>query len=471
MDLSQDLGVGDEFTPGAAATEEQVSDVQVDSTVEAQAAISEGAETELTDEEFDKVRQELQEAVKDERTPAFFRKQFPSYERRIDSLTEQLKPYQSLETYGTIEDIQRNLETVQKLRTTRTNAQGFPEVTTQPFVEDLDNETRLQLLKDLTEVESPFTPGYTLMQEIFKATGIPPERLPEIKNFLQNGYQGNGAHPSPEPSELEQVREDLRATFSKLSPDERYDLLTSSELTRNNALENAKFRMDREENEKLTAKEREEKEQQQTQQVEVEFQNQVQETGQLHYAEAGAQVLTSFVESLKSVGLSNLDSLKVANMVVNTLEEPDTATAKMNMEAFKEAGIDVDPQLPALVAQLKELSRHQGYYEKAIERAQKDAKFAQANDIQSLTARKNETITKQVEVRDRLTAKGNKIVASLAKLSAQGNVTTAQQQNTLLDRTITRPNVNGQPTAIGNGHYDDVELEEAVRADPFFARN
>ena len=188
-------------------------------------------ETTSTEEEEPKVEdKEAAEAdaearLADEKSPKWFKNAVNNvYKPKIDELSQQLAPFQSLtEQYGSVEDLQQKLDLVNKLETVRSNPQtGLPEKTTADFVQGLyqkDPQVAYQLINDLAQLPSPETQGYTVLQEMFKQVGIDPAKLNEVKAFAANGYLlQQGQYAPPDADELALIPEHLHATYSSLPP-------------------------------------------------------------------------------------------------------------------------------------------------------------------------------------------------------------------------------------------------------------
>ena len=419
-------------------------------------------EAETPEDEVAGMEAEVEKALADERTPKWFKNAVENvYKPKLAELSEQVGAYEPLQQFGTTEEILQNLELLNGLQTIRSNpTTGIPELTTEPFVSKLyeqDPKVTYQLLNDLANLPSPYTQGYSVLQEMFKESGIDPSRLEDIRQFAANGYQLQaGQYAAPDADDLEFIPKELHATFSSLSPERRADLMASPEDVRNEALDDARLAQESKRLRETESQTREQADAQAKAQAEFEFRQTIDTKGVEHFTKSGEAVFTSFVDSLaKQANMSKMDSLMIANTVLNSFEP--TLAGRQSLEALKEAGIAPDPTIQPILSQMEENARHIAYYE-AIQDKQNTER----------------TVAKQVELQERLTAKGNKMIAALALKRSQATAQTIQTKNDLLANTQTnRYAVAGQGASIssnnGQPDYDfsDDSYLEDLRASGF----
>jgi hypothetical protein len=328
---------------------------------------------------------------------------------------------------------------------------GYPEPTTEPFVKAIyeqNPETAIQLLRDLSNQPSPFNKGYTLMQEIFKASGIPPERIDDIKQFVANGYQNaatNGQYPPPDPEDLKEIPAQFREAFASLSPDERESLLIETEAIRDKRLEDRQIALDarreREGREKTEAEQKQQQEQRQQQ----EFQQAVQKTAIEMTSQTEEKVFNSFVDSLATgAKLPKSDAFGIANTVLNALD-PTTMAGRASLAYLKEQGVELDAKIQPTIIAMQEAAFNAAYFKQAGNEAQYQRAVAQ-----------------HVEQQERLLALGNKVISQLAAKKAQslGNgQPAALTQNPNRYVNGSQPSLN-QPT---NGQQPADFSEETYR--------
>lgn len=362
------------------------------------------------EQSLEDAEKEIESRLADPKSPRWFKNAVENvYKPKLEAFSKQLETY---EQFGKPEEITQKLDLLSKLETVRSNPMtGLPERTTEDFVKHIHEQnpqTAYQLINDLSHLPSPNTQGLTVLQEMFKQVGIDPTRLEEVKTFAANGYQlSQGQYPPPDADDLALVPQHLQATFSALSPERRDDLLASSEHVRNEALEDAKLARDAKQREELATQTSEQK----AAQEEVERQNAIKQAVDVkadeHFSKTSETVFTNFVESLaKQAGMTNMDSLMIANTVLNSFEP--TLAGKQSQEMLKAEGIEIDPVIQTTIGQMQENARHIAYY-----------------DVMQDRSAYEKAVAKQVELQERLTAKGNKIIASLALKKANGVQNTA----------------------------------------------
>lgn len=467
-----DTGEGFE-TGQPAATEEALvetvsnEDVEVETTQdETPESTNEASDTalaaEASDDEIATLEAEVEKALADEKAPPWLKNAVKRvYKPKIAALSEQLGTYEPLQNYGSVEEIGQKLELLNSLNTIRSNPQtGMPELSTEDFVTKIfeqDPNVAYQLLNDLANLPSPYTQGWTVLQEMYRQTGIDPTRLDDIKAFVANGYQlQQGAYPPPDESDLALIPEHLQATFAALSPERRDSLLfEDNEAVRNAALEDARIAREAESQRAMDERTKGERESQEQTRREAEFRAFVESKGAEHFEKTSEAVFTSFVESLaKQANMTQMDSLMITNLVLNSLEP--TLAGRQSLEALKAEGITIDPAIPATITQMEENAKHIAYYE-----AVRD------------THNVEKAVAKQVELQERLIAKGNKIIAAVAHKKATGTAQTIQSQTSKLANTQSQRYAtagvgstvgsNGQP----NYDFSDESYLDDLRAGGF----
>ena len=415
-----------------------------------------------SDDEIAKLEAEVETALADERTPKWFKNAVENvYKPKLASLSDQLEPLQAL---GSVEEIGEKLELLNSLNTVRSNPQnGMPELTTEPFVTKVyekDPQVVVQLLQDIAHLPSPYTQGWTLMHEIYKQTGIDPTRLEDIKTFAANGYQLQQSDvPPPDPADLAEIPEHLRATFSALSPERRESLmLEDNENVRNATLEDARIARETERQRATEERTKEERAAQEKAEQEAQFVRTVEAKGEEHFTKSGEAVFTSFVDSLaKQANIDTMDALMITNTVVNSFEP--TMVGRHSLEMLKANGIIVDPVIPATIAQIEENAKRIAYYEVTQDRRGMEA-----------------AVAKQVEMQERLIAKGNKIIAALALRKANATAQSVQNYSNALASTqnnrYATAGVGAQVNGNGNINYDfsDDSYLEDLRSTGFGRR-
>ena len=166
--------------------------------------------------------------------------------------------------------------------------------------------------------------------------------------------------------------------------------------------------------EQLDTQTKEQREQAEKEQRDQQLRRVVETKGDEHFSKTAENVFTSFVDSLaKQANMEKMDSLMIANTVLNSFEP--TLAGKQSLDMLKAEGIEVDPVIPTIISELQENAKFIAYYE-AIQNE----------------AEKQKAVMKQVELQDKLTAKGNKIIASLALKRANGKAQTIETQNSKL---------------------------------------
>lgn len=350
---------------------------------------------------------EAETRLADPKSPKWFKNAVENvYKPKIEALSKERAAYEPLDQYGKPEELTQKLEMLSKLDTVRSNPQtGLPERSTEGFVKDLhdkDPQTAYQLINDLAALPSPNTPGYSVLQEMIKQIGIDPARLEEVKTFAANGYQlQQGQYPPPSADDIAQIPEHLQATFSAMSPERREQMLLDPEHLRTEALEDAKLARDAKQREELNAQTSTQKEATDKAEKERVFAETVNTKATEHFTKTSETVFTTFVESLaKQAGMTPMDSLMIANTVLNSFEP--TLAGRQSLEMLKAEGIEVDPIIQTTIGQLEENAKHIAYFEAIGDKPS----FEKA-------------VGKQVELQERLTAKGNKIIASLALKKAR----------------------------------------------------
>lgn len=450
-----------EPTTDAALAEPTVQSEQGEAGQEAPAATDEKAAP--SEDEIATLEKEVETALADEKTPKWFKNVVDNvYKPKMAALTEQITAFEPLQAFGTMEEVVSTLELARGLETVRSNPQtGMPELSTEPFVKALyekDPKITYQLLNDLANVPSPSTPGFTVLHEILKQTGIDPTRLTEHKNFAANGYQLQASqYPAPDADELAQIPKELQSTYASLSPERREAMMADPESVRNATLEDAKTAIDnrtREATQKVTDEQRQQTE---TAERDRQFAQTVNTKGQEHFIKSSETVFTSFVDSLaKQANMTPMDSLMIANTVLNSFEP--TLQGRQSLEMLQKEGIPVDPLLQTTLTQMQENSKHIAYFEAIQDRPNMER-----------------SVAKQVELQERVTAKANKIIAALALKKANGNAAPINTQNTLLAKSQnqTRYAAVGTGSQIGssNGNqnldFSDEGYSELLRASGF----
>lgn len=415
------------------------------------------------DVEIAKMEQEAEAVLADPKTPKWFKNAVENvYKPKLDTLGQQVQKYSA---FGTPEELTEKIGLMSKLGEVRQDPNtGMPVKTTEGFVQALreqNPELTLQLMNDLAQMPSPTGEG-TVIQALFNQMGIDPNRLTDIQKFAQNGYQLQASqYDAPDPADLAMIPEHLQATFAKLSPEVRDSLMSDIDSVRNHNLEAHKFRIESQEREAAATQTREEQEAAQLQQQQAQFKQQVDSKGAENFEKVGAAVLDSFVESLaKNAGMSALDSNMIATTVLTSFEP--TLAGQRAQAALKDAGIEIDATVQPTINELDQVAKFIAYYELI-------------NDQANLQVQVN----RQVELQNKLIAKGSKIVAALAVKRNGSVMTPARQVSNQLANTVNNnryatapngvPHTGGQaPPADRN--FSDQSYEEAIAADPFFSR-
>jgi len=449
--FDDDYGEGSVFIQTAEPAQAELdttAEVTAESTPTADEAPTEAPT--LTDEETQQIEEEAEKLLADERTPKFYRNYVKNVlQPNLAKAKQEVEIYAPLRDYGDIETIQKTLARSQKLGEWVTNpSTGLPELTTKNFVKEVyDEKPEIigQMLKDSLSLPSPTRQGWNLIHDaLHDLVGIDPTKLDAIREFAKNGYQlTNGDFPPPSADELEGIPDHLQGTFKQLSPEEREELSFLSENVRNSQLERARVALEQEQQQKLTAQTAEERQQQEQQKAQAEFQSAVSTRAEEIFLEAGGTLFSSFVESLaKSANLDAFEATTVANTIVATFN-PNTFEGQHSLKALKEIGVEPDPLITTLVGQIDQNSRNIAYFEKTGDKASLERAVAQ-----------------QVELKERLSAKTNKVIAAVTKYKANRSVAVNNDKNSLLAQTQTSRHeltTNDPKQAVGavNRDYSD----------------
>jgi hypothetical protein len=405
------------------------------------------------------LEQEAEAVLADERTPKWYKNAIERvYKPKIDEAKAQVEKYSS---YGTPEEVNEAVQLRSYLSEIRSDPNtGMPVRTTENFVKTLyekDPSTAYQLINDLATLPSPLTQGLTVTQELIKGLGLDPNRLVDIQKFAQNGYSLTAsAYAPPDPEDMAQIPERYQATFLKLDPAVRDSLMSDNDVVRNANLEAHRIRLEREEYDKVTEEQREAQQQQAQEQQQSQFKAQVDQKGVENFSRTAEAIMNTFVDTLtKQAGLNKLDAMMVTNTIVNALEP--TLAGRMSLETLKAEGIEIDPQAPAIIGKIEELSRHAAYYQLV-------------GDQQSL----GHVVADINELQEKLVAKSNKIVASLAQ---KRNASALPKQPGLPVSAQNRHAIAGvasggiQPSIPGQRQdFSDESYAELLAQDPFFRR-
>src|SRR5262249_30339482 len=107
----------------------------------------------------------------------------------------------------------------------------------------------------------------------------------------------------------------------------------------------------------------------------AQFQQQVATRAYENFWKAGESVFTSFVDSLaQQAGLSKMDSLMIANTVLNSFE--DTLAGRQSLEVLKAEGVNLDPTIAPTIKALEEVAGHIAYFEARGERSNAERAIA-----------------------------------------------------------------------------------------------
>jgi len=389
-----------------------------------------------SEDELEKLEKEVEASLSDPRTPKWFKNAVESvYKPKLGSLGTQVEQYSAL---GTPDEIKERIGLLDKLGEITTDPQTrMPIKSTQGFVQAIyekDPELSQQLMADLAVLPAPDGSGQTVIQALFSNLGIDPNRLADVQQFAQNGYQMQMAEfAPPDPADLAEIPQHLQSTFSKLAPEMRDSLMSDVDYVRNQNLEAHKYRIDVEERDKAQKAQETQQLQQAQQRQQAEFVEKVDTKSEEYFEKSGESVLTMFVESLsKQAGMTPLDALMVSNTMLNALEP--TLAGRKTFEALKKVGIEIDPAIPIAIDQLRTLSRHGAYYELV-------------GDKESV---KN-VVADIAEIQERISAKGNKVIATLAKMRNGNNLKKVVEGNTALEKTNTdRHAFSGDPLSGAN---------------------
>ena len=126
-----------------------------------------------------------------------------------------------------------------------------------------------------------------------------------------------------------------------------------------------------------------------------------------------------------------MDSLMIANTVLNSFE--DTLAGRQSLETLKAEGIDVDATIAPTIKALEEVAGHIAFYE-----------------LKKDEANKNRAIAKQLELQERLIAKGNKLIASVAQKRTARAAAASASPNGKPQIAPGATQLNGHPSPIGS---------------------
>lgn len=430
---------------------------QADGDGTGQASSDAQAGTQPTEADLQKLEQEAEAVLADERTPKWYKNVVQNvYKPKI---AEALKKVEAYEPFGAPEDVSKAVQMRTALSEVRSDPNtGMPVRTTENFVKTLFEEdpgVAYQLMNDLAQLPSPITQGLTVTQELLRQVGIDPNRLPDIQKFAENGYSLTASSfAAPDPMDLSQISEKYHSTFAKLDPDTRESLMSDTEAVRNNNLEAHRIRLQQEEANSMTEEQRTAQSQQEESQKQAQFKAAVDAKGTENYTKTAESIMNTFADSLtKQAGLSKFDSMMVVNTVVNALEP--TLAGKMSLEALKAEGIEIDAQAPGIINRLQELSNHAAYYQLV-------------GDTQSL----QNVVADISDLQEKLIAKSNKVIAALAaKRNGGQQGQPLPTQNTSRHAIAGAASMNGVPGVTRprmdfseEGYMDD------IKNDPFFKK-
>lgn len=443
-------------TPGVQDEQVQDGTQQQQPTDQAQQTPEQVAEAEVA-----KLEQEVEAALADPRTPKWFKNTVENVYK--PKLAESKAAVDAYSQYGTPEELASRIELLSGLETIRSNPNtGMPERTTEPFVKSLfekDPQGVYQLMSDLVTLPSPYTQGRTVLEEVVNGLGIDPARIDDVKKFAANGYQMQAsAQPAPDATDLETIPAHLHATFGKLDPDTRDELMVLADGVRDRTLEAYKNDFEKTEREAHETQTQAQTQAQEAERQQAAFKQQVDTKGEENWQQSGEAVLNSFVDTLaKSAGMTKLDSLAIANTVLNAFEP--TLAGRATLAQLKAEGIDLDQTIPATIVELQEKAKHVAYYQLTGDQA-------------ALT----KAVSEQVSLQEKLIGKSNKVVAQLAQKRNGNAIAQVQQNAAALAQTQ-----NSRHAAAGSGRtinsdytptYDISEegYAEAMRNDPHFKR-
>jgi len=439
-------------TEGIADTNASESDVssgetQETLTDEAEQVIDEEAKTEKSDEATE---EELEAALADEKTPKWFKNAVEKvYKPKLGDLTTEVEQFRQ---YGTPEELSGRISLLNALSEVRTDPYtGMPVRTAENFVKQFyeqDAEGAVVLLNELAQMPSPRNAGMTMIQEVFRELGIDPNRLNDVKSFADNGYTMQAREfAAPDPTDLESIRPDLQATFAKLDPQRRDELLYMDESIRNASLEDSKIAFEYRENLKGAEERQEQQKQAAEQQQQAEMKRNVDAKSAEYFNKSSQSVVNSFTDSLvKKAGMSNLDASMITNTVLNSFEP--TFAGEMSRNALKAEGIEIDPVIQQTIEQLSEVANHAAYYE--------------LHNNQEML---RQTVAKQVALQEKLAAKGNKIVAALAaKRSSSTTKVPADVTSNTRHAVAGSPSTGISSSSPQNFDYSDDAYLDDIRA-------
>jgi hypothetical protein len=411
-----------------------------------------------TADEIARLEQEAETVLADERTPKWYKNVVERvYKPKIDEVKAQVEKYSS---FGTPEEVSEAVQLRSYLSEVRSDpTTGMPVRTTANFVKSLyekDPSVAYQLINDLAVLPSPMTQGLTVSQELIKGLGLDPNRLADIQRFAQNGYSMTAsAYAPPDPEDIAQIPEKYHATFMKLDPAVRDSLMSDNDIVRNANLEAHRVRIEREEYERVSEEQRTAQEQQAQEQQQAQFKAEVDRRGVENFSKTAESIMNTFVDSLtKQAGLNKLDAMMVTNTIVNALEP--TLSGRMSLETLKAEGIEIDPQAPAIIGKIEELSRHAAYYQ-------------MVGDTQSL----GNVVADINELQEKLVAKSNKVIASLAQKRNASTVPKPNPPPSAQNRhAIAGFAAGGIPSSVPGQRQDfsDESYAELMAQDPFFRR-
>lgn len=428
-DTSQEVETVSTEETQAALVEDPAMDSTAETEVEKTTETDTAEETEVEakeDENPDEVLdKQIDEALENPKTSKFYKNLFTQVkERTAQRIEAAVEPYKEL---GEVDAIKADLEWTRSLDTVEKGPNG-PIVTVKPWVDTLFEKKGIEKAVDvLVEIASrpSDNAGRTLADEVLQIKyGIDPSRMPEIKQFIANGYRLQSSDIPAD--ELEKVREDLRDVYASLSPAER-ELIKPSEYDddRDEALRNLtleKAKVDLENQRKQAAEKLAEEEQGKVAEAEKaqKFNQEINEVAYPIAVEAGDRVVDGFVAALvEQAGLSEDEGFDLANRVDRAITGEGTTGTKARALLEKE-GVVIDPQLERLVKDLNETAGLISYF-----------KHPNVNDPQGQKSAE----AKLADIERSIGLKAKKIIAAVAKHRASQHAGRIAEKNKAIDET------------------------------------
>ena len=460
--------VPDSSTAPSSAEETEAGDKVSDEGEKPEGEKEEEGEKPETEKTLDETLADVDQHIADEKHPKWFRHALERTKTAFLNETARLKSdFEPVEAFGKPEKIVEDLSIMQGLDAFETDpATNLPRPTVKPFVESLVEkrglDTAVAVMRELGNQPSPQNPGWTLMHEVFAASGLNPERIDDFKRFQENGYQLHGAAEGilpPTAEELALVPEHLREAFCTLNPEQRDKMLTLDQEMMEMSLSGVQSRLDKEREEREKESQKAQQERKTEASVQQEFYRAVNEGAQRMLDESGSRLFSSFTESLVRAGSDEFDAINIANGL-SMLLNSNGVEGRATRAALEKIGVKVDAELDSLFKEWMETGSRAAAFERqnamlqglgdketAAKRAALE-KIGVRLDPNADPQNLKKTMERFAELEQRLIRKATPIVAGIIEHRAKASAARISTRNKAIDET-TKIN-NGLAPRHGN---------------------